>query len=256
MFKINNLMCFDQIVDQDQHFMRSAVKINSFLCVLIKINGQNQQFNIGWPSSLPTSENESFVKAVLRENGNAFHEVLVSQSLPLQPGVQAFIDDAYNEGIPIVILTTYTKNGEKNAKFLRIKIIGNEEVEQSMYGRLVSHDEFSSSVDEQLAKEAKKAAEDVASVLKLSVGINTSSSQSLDKIIVALHAGAKSVGVLVSNCVLIAGSQYGVERVGMPCIVLRSNLTSRAEFPLAKAVLDGFGGVNHSLSKLRQKILS
>ncbi|KAL5577678.1 hypothetical protein UlMin_019377 [Ulmus minor] len=232
---------------------------------------------IGWPSSLPTSEKESFVKAVLREKGNALHEVLVSQRLPLRPGVQAFIDDAYDEGIPVVVLTAYSKNGEKNARFiteqlgparvLRIKIIGNEEVEQSMYGRLVSHDEFSSGVDEQLAKEAKKAvsaekqriAEDVASVLKLSVGINTSSSQSLDKIIAALRAGAESVGVPVSNCVLIAGSQSGVtgaERVGMPCIVLRGSLTSRAEFPSAKAVLDGFGGADLSLSKLRQKKLS
>ncbi|KAM6575196.1 hypothetical protein CsatA_023523 [Cannabis sativa] len=229
---------------------------------------------IGWPTSLPTSEKGSFIKSVLREKGNALNEFLVSNSLPLRPGVEDFIDNAYNEGVPVVILTAYCKNADDvarsiteklgNERVSKIKIIGNEEVEQSMYGRLVHHKQFSSGLDEEIAKEAKKAvsaekqriAEKVASTLKVSVEIDTSPSESLEKIIAALRAGAESAGVPVYNCVLVAGSQSGVaaaERVGIPCFVLRSSLTSRAEFPSAKAVMDGFGGADLTISKLRQR---
>ncbi|XP_062096611.1 CBBY-like protein [Humulus lupulus] len=235
----------------------------------------NLFFNrIGWPTSLPTSEKGSFIKSVLREKGNALNEFLVSNSLPLRPGVEEFIDNAYNEGVPVVILTAYCKNADKiarsiaeklgNERVSKVKIIGNEEVEQSTYSRLVHSKQFSSGLDEEIAKEAKKAvsaekqriAEKVASTLKVSVDIDTSPSESIEKIITALRAGAESAGVPVYNCVLVAGSQSGVaaaERVAMPCIVLRSSLTSRAEFPSAKAVMDGFGGADLTIFKLRQK---
>lgn len=48
---------------------------------------------------------------------------------------------------------------------------------------------------------------------------------SLEKITCALRAGAELAGIPVSNCILIAGTQYGVDgavQIGMPCIVLRS----------------------------------
>lgn len=93
-------------------------------------------------------------------------------------------------------------------------------------------------------------------MLKLSVDIDTSSSESLQKIVTALRAAAEYAEVPVPNCVLIAGSQSGVsgaEQIGMPCIVLRSSLTNRAEFPSAKAKLDGFGGADLTISKLRSK---
>lgn len=48
---------------------------------------------------------------------------------------------------------------------------------------------------------------------------------SLGKTVAALRAGAEYAGVPFQNCVLIAGNQTGVagaERIGMPCIVLRS----------------------------------
>ncbi|XP_048321750.2 CBBY-like protein [Ziziphus jujuba] len=232
---------------------------------------------IGWPTSLPTTEKESFVKSVLREKKNALDEFLVSTSSPLRPGVEEFIDDAYSEGIPVIILTAYSKSGEKIARLIteklgrervsKVKIIGNEEVEKSLYGQLALGNVFSKDLDEQLAMEAKKAvsaekqriAKKVASMLKLSVDIDTSSSESLQKIVAALRAGAENAGVPVYSCVLIAGSQSGVvgaERIGMPCVVLRSSLTSRAEFPSANAVMDGFGGADLTISKLRQKIWS
>ncbi|PWA44825.1 Mog1/PsbP, alpha/beta/alpha sandwich [Artemisia annua] len=58
------------------------------------------------------------------------------------------------------------------------------------------------------------------------------------KIVTALRAGTEYAEVPVPNCVLVAGSLPGVaaaEQIGMPCVVLRSRLTSRAEFPSANA---------------------
>ncbi|CAK9182104.1 unnamed protein product [Ilex paraguariensis] len=67
----------------------------------------------------------------------------------------------------------------------KIKIVGHEDVERSFYGQLVLGKGVSSSLDEELAKEASKAAsaekqriaEEVAAILKLSVEIDTSSSE-------------------------------------------------------------------------------
>ncbi|CAL2252651.1 unnamed protein product [Prunus armeniaca] len=204
----------------------------------------NLYFNrTGWPSSLPTSEKASFVKKVLQNKKIAMDEFLMSESLPLRPGVEEFIDDAYNEGIPVVILTAYSKSGDEIARSIaeklgqerisKLKIIGDKEVDQSLYGQLANSNDFSSGMDEQLAKEAIKAvsaekqriAEEVASLLKLNVEIDTTPSESLEKVIATLRAGAENAGLPVCDCVLIAGSQSGVtgaERVGMPCVVLRS----------------------------------
>lgn len=229
---------------------------------------------VGWPTSLPTNEKETFMKNILREKRKALEEFVASNSLPLRPGVENFIDDALKEGIPVVILTAYSKNGEKLSRSLidelgiqrvsNVKIVGKEEVDGSFYGQLILGEGVSSSLDEQLAKEARKAvsmekqriAKEVASVLKLSVDIDTSTNDSLEKIVATLRAGAEYAGLPVNNCVLIAGSLSGVlgaERIGMPCVVLRNSLTARAEFRWAKSVMDGFGGADLTISKLRLK---
>ncbi|XP_022715427.1 CBBY-like protein isoform X2 [Durio zibethinus] len=152
---------------------------------------------IGWPTSLPTSEQEPFVKNVLREKKNALDELML-KSLPLRPGVEDFIDDACNKGIPVIVLTSYSKSGDKIARSIveklgperlsKIEVVGNEEVDKSFYGQLVFGKGMSSSLDEQLAKEARKGAsaekqriaKEVASMLKVSVNIDTSSSEGSD----------------------------------------------------------------------------
>ncbi|KAJ7969260.1 Haloacid dehalogenase-like hydrolase domain-containing protein [Quillaja saponaria] len=227
---------------------------------------------IGWPTSLPTSEKETFVKSVLQEKKKALNEFVMSRSVPLRPGVEDFIEDAYKEGIPVIILTAYSRSGDYIARTIveklgsdqisKVMIVGNKEVEHSLYGKVVSGTGLSSGVDEQLSREAKKAAsvqkqkiaEEVASMLKLTVEIDTGLSESLDKIVAALRAGAEYAGIPFNNCVLIAGSQPGVagaQQVGMPCVVLRSSLTSRAEFPSANAIMEGFGGADLTISRLR-----
>ncbi|KAM1123089.1 hypothetical protein ACFX13_004606 [Malus domestica] len=235
----------------------------------------NLYFNrIGWPSSLPTTEKESFVKNVLQNKKIAMDEFLMSESLTLRPGVEEFIDDAYKEGVPVVVLTTYSKSGNQIARSIveklgeervsKLKIVGDKEVLQSLLNQPVNDMGLSSGMDEQLSKEAIKAVsaekqrftKEVALFLKLIFDIDTRPPESLEKIIAALRAGAEVAGLPVCDCVLIAGSQSGVagaERVGMPCVVLRSSLTARAEFPLANAIMDGFGGADLTISKLRNK---
>ncbi|GJN35589.1 hypothetical protein PR202_gb24380 [Eleusine coracana subsp. coracana] len=147
---------------------------------------------IGWPTSLPTSEKGSFIKSVFREKLKALEQFSAFDSLPLRPGVEKFIDDAISDGVPVAILATYGRNGEKISRSIieklgperisKIKIVGKEEVERSLYGQLVLGKGVASSLDEQLVKEAQKAAsaekqriaEEVASILKLSVDIKTS----------------------------------------------------------------------------------
>ncbi|CAM0147215.1 unnamed protein product [Urochloa decumbens] len=149
---------------------------------------------IGWPTSLPTSEKGSFIKSVLREKLKALEEFSACDSLPLRPGVEQFIDDALSEGVPVAILAAYGRNGEKISRSIakklgpermsKIKIVGKDEVEGSFYGQLVLGKGVTSSLDEQLISEAQKAAsaekqriaEEVASILKLSVDITASES--------------------------------------------------------------------------------
>ncbi|KAJ4788023.1 Haloacid dehalogenase-like hydrolase (HAD) superfamily protein [Rhynchospora pubera] len=232
---------------------------------------------IGWPTSLPTNEKDSFVKSVLREKKKALEDHVSSSNIPLRPGVESFIDDALKEGIHMVMVTTYGRNGEKTARALveklgqdrvsKIKIVGKKEVEESFYGQLILGKGFSSSLDEQLLKEAQKAAskekqriaEEVASILKLSVDISTTPSEGFEMVLATLRAGAELAGLPVQNCVLLSGSQTGVlaaERVAMPCVVIRNSLTARAEFRSAKIVIDGFGGADLTISKLLSKIWS
>ncbi|KAJ4981921.1 hypothetical protein NE237_032758 [Protea cynaroides] len=251
-----------------------------YLDLLRKAGGDEEKmlvlfFNrIGWPTSLPTNEKETFMKSVLREKRNALEEFVMAKSLPLRPGIEDFIDDALREGIPVVIVTSYNQSFDKMARSIieilghervsKIRTVGKEEVEQSLYGQLVFGEGVTSGLDEQLAKEVRKAAsaekqriaEEVASMLKLKVDIDTSSTESIQNIVATLRAAAEIAGLPVQNCVLIAGSQSGVmgaERIGMPCVVLRSSLTSRAEFPSANAIMDGFGGADLTISKLRNK---
>ncbi|KMZ64024.1 Haloacid dehalogenase-like hydrolase (HAD) superfamily [Zostera marina] len=230
---------------------------------------------IGWPTSLPTKEKGTFMKSLLQKKRAALDEIVQSGNLPLRPGVEDFIDDAINANLPVVVLTAYSKNGDKMSRFVieklgvsrvsKIKVVGQDEVEGSLYYQLVQGKGVLSSLDDKIAKETQKAvsmekqriAKEVAAALKLNVDIATNPPESMDQIINTLRAGAEYAGLPVQDCVLIAGSQSGVlgaERIGMSCVVIRSSLTSRAEFHSANAIMDGFGGADLTITKLRQKI--
>jgi len=106
-----------------------------------------------------------------------------------------------------------------------------------------------------VAAEKQRVAAEVANKLGVSVDINTSASKTSRENIAALRAGAEAASVAVDQCILLAGAQTGLlvaSRIGMPCVVVRSSATSRAEFPTAKAVLEGFGPGDITLARLRQ----
>ncbi|XP_049931170.1 CBBY-like protein isoform X2 [Nymphaea colorata] len=202
---------------------------------------------IGWPTSLPTNEKESFVRKILQEKRNALDDYVRTKDLPVRPGALKSISQ---------------KLGLE--KLSKIKIVGKDEVGNSLYGQVVLGKGVASSLDEQLMKEARKAAsaqkqkiaEEVASVLKLSVEIDTTSAEILENIVATLRAGAESAGLPVDQCVLVAGSLSGAlaaERIGMPCVLLRSRVTSRAEFPTTATVMEGFGGSDLTVFKLQNK---
>lgn len=227
---------------------------------------------IGWPTSLPTDEKEPFLKNVMQEKHHALRDYVTSGSLSLRTGIDKFIDDAFQAAIPIIIVASYSRNGEDVARCIaemlgsermqKIKIVGQAEVENSFYGQLVLGKGASAGLDELLSNEAAKAvaaekqrvAKEVASMLKLSVEVDTNSSEMSKKVIASLRAGAEYAGMPVQSCILLAGSQTGVlaaERIGLPCIVMRSSSTSRAEFPSARAVVEGFGAGDLTISRLR-----
>lgn len=232
---------------------------------------------IGWPTSLPTDEKEPFLKNVMREKHRALRDYVTTGNLALRAGIMEFLDDALGAGIPLVILASYSRNGEDVARCIaeklgsermnKIKIVGQSEVENSFYGQLVLGKGVSASLDEYLANEAVKAvaaekqrvAKEVASMLTLSVEVDTNSSEMSKKVIASLRAGMEYAGVPVQSCILLAGSHTGVlaaERIGMPCIVVRSSSTSRAEFPSARAVVDGYGAGDMTISRLCRMLSS
>jgi hypothetical protein len=75
-----------------------------------------------------------------------------------------------------------------------------------------------------LAKK-QQIAEEVASILKVRVEIDTNFSQISRKTIAVLRAAAEIAGLGVDRCILLAGSLTGVQaasRIDMPCVVVRS----------------------------------
>ncbi|MCO5607478.1 hypothetical protein L7F22_061674 [Adiantum nelumboides] len=224
---------------------------------------------IGWPLALPTDQKGAFIQNLLREKQAALQDRVNADSLSLRPGVESFVDEVLDAGVPLVILAAYNKSGEIVARSLiqklgtervkKISFVGQKEVEESAYGQVVLGAGSSMGLDEELAAEAAKAvaaekqwmAEEVASLLKLSVEVDTSFSKNARKAIALLRAGAEVAGVSARHCVLLAGGDAGVqaaERIGMPCVAVRSSFTSRAEFPAAMGTYD-----DHKLALLACK---
>ncbi|CAN6543082.1 unnamed protein product [Malus baccata var. baccata] len=180
-----------------------------FKCEGIRDKGGDSKFRksagdgekmISWPSSLPTNEKESFLKNVLQKKKMAMDEFLMSEKLTLRPGVEEFIDDAYKEEIHVVLLTTYSKSGDQIGRSI-VEKLGKERISKL---KIVGYKEVGLSfVDKQLAKEAIKVvfaekqriAEEVASMLQLSVDIDTSPPESLEKIIAAFRVGGEVAGL-------------------------------------------------------------
>ncbi|KAG6555478.1 hypothetical protein Mapa_002713 [Marchantia paleacea] len=217
---------------------------------------------IGWPTALPNNEKELFVKKVMEAKRKALGTLALAGTLPLRPGLEQFIDEVLEAEVPLVVVSAYYKEGEELARLLveklgaerahKIRIVDEDVVVKSSYGQLVLGEGVSSGADEQLAAAASRAvaaekqrlAEEVASMLKLSVEVDTSYIQISKKAIAALRAGSEIAERGVDRCILLASGHLGAQaaqKIGMPCVVVRSSVTTRGEFPGAKAALDGYG---------------
>ncbi|XP_059069887.1 CBBY-like protein isoform X6 [Cryptomeria japonica] len=143
---------------------------------------------IGWPTSYPTNEKESFLKNLLREK------------IMLDPA-------AYRCGQELRSLwMMHLRNKYRSLYYLHT--VGMEK-------KLL------------VAGEKQRVAEEVASMLNLSVEIDTTPDEMLKKIIASLRAGAEYTDIPLQNCILLSGCQAGVcaaQRIGMPCIVIRSRI--------------------------------
>ncbi|BBN12667.1 hypothetical protein MPTK1_5g21930 [Marchantia polymorpha subsp. ruderalis] len=217
---------------------------------------------IGWPAALPNNEKDLFVKKVMEAKRKALGKFALAGSLPLRPGLEQFIDEVLEAEVPLVVISAYYKEGEELGRLLveklgaeraqKIRIVDEDVVVNSFYGQLVLGEGVSSGADEQLAAAASRAvaaekqrlAEEVASMLKLSVEVDTSYVQISKKAIAALRAGSEIAERGVDRCILMASGHSGAQaaqKIGMPCVVVRSSVTTRGEFPGAKAALDGYG---------------
>lgn len=228
---------------------------------------------IGWPLSLPTNEKEAFVRNIMNAKQQALEKLAAAGDLGFRPGFTEFVSEVLEAGVPLLVLAAYSKSGEKVARSLiaqlgperekHIGVVGEAEVESSTYGQLVLGAGVVGGMDEQLAVEVAKAvasekqrvAEEAANMLAVSVDINSGDSLRSKKNIAALRAAAEKAAVDMDRCILLAGSQTGpsaASRIDMPCVVVRSSTTARAEFPTAKAVLEGFGPGDITLAILQK----
>lgn len=227
---------------------------------------------IGWPSSLPSNEKGSFIHNIIKAKQRALEKLAASGDLPLRPGLIDFVDEVLEAKVPVVVVAAYSKSGEHVARSLiaqlgpertnNITVVGEAEVGNSAYGQFVLGAGVSGGIDEQLSMEVSKAvaaekqqvAEEVANMLAVSVNIDTSITESKNTI-ASLRAASEIAAVDMDRCILLAGSQTGplsASRIGMPCVVVRSSTTARAEFPMAKAALEGFGFGAVTLSNLQK----
>ncbi|XP_057830125.2 CBBY-like protein isoform X3 [Cryptomeria japonica] len=201
-----------------------------YMDLLRKAGGDDERMlylffeRIGWPTSLPTNEKESFLKNVLQEKSCALEDYVKSSSLSLRPAIEKYIVEMLGS--------------ERTHKFI---VVGQAEVEKSFYGQLILGKGISTGTDELLGNEVVEA------------GIDTAPDEMSKKIIASLRAGAEYADTQFQNCILLSGSQAGVSAaqcIGMPCIVIRSSSLSRVEFPYARAVIEGFGSGELTVSKI------
>ena len=99
---------------------------------------------IGWPSSLPTNEQGLFAKRVLQQKEKALEEFVMSKSLPLRPGLEQFIDDAYNASpdsmkASIGVLSSIACTGKRIAVLADMLELGEHSAEaHQRVGRMVA----------------------------------------------------------------------------------------------------------------------
>lgn len=232
---------------------------------------------IGWPVTVPSKEYGAFVKTVIKHKKAELEAAIAAGKIPLRPGVDKFLDELQEGGLRAAILAVDTKCGEVATRLLlqrlgperaaAVVVVGQQDMVDSDYGQLTLgggayagvEEALAAQVNTAVAAEKQKVAKEVASMLRVSVELDTGSTEGTKRAVAALRAAAEMLGVPSPSCVLLAGSHAGSQAAisaGMVCIVLRSSITMRAEFPQARAVMDSFGPGALTLARLTRFVES
>ncbi|CAI5502641.1 unnamed protein product [Closterium sp. Naga37s-1] len=214
-----------------------------------------------WPiPSLDAQAKQALLQRLLNLKAQALSRALQQGSVPLRPGLVDFLQDAVTGGVHVAVLAGLARSGEETARGVlrgmpaalrqRVHVVGEQEARESAFGQVVLGGGALAGVDEALAAhmaqavlvEKRRIAEEVARTLKLTVDLDIPSES--QEGVAMLRAAAEVVGVPAAACVVLAGCQGTVQmagRVGMTACVVRSSMTSGAEFRGVRAVFDGFG---------------
>ncbi|GJP55652.1 hypothetical protein CLOM_g14595 [Closterium sp. NIES-68] len=214
-----------------------------------------------WPiPSLDAQGKQALVQRLLHLKSQELSRAVQQGSVPLRPGLVEFLQAAVTDGVHVAVLAGLARSGEETARALvqgmpaalqrQVRVVGEEDARESAFGQVALGGGASAGVDEALAAQIAQAvlaeklriAEEVARTLKLTVDLDTPSESQWG--IAMLRAAAEVVGVPVVRCVVLAGCQATVQlggRAGMTTCVIRSSMTSGAEFRGVRAVFDGFG---------------
>ena len=78
---------------------------------LLKTGGGKERmtryFNeVGWPKSIPEDQRVTVIAELHKLKTALFQEVIESGAVPLRPGVQRLIDEAFSVNIPVAVCST------------------------------------------------------------------------------------------------------------------------------------------------------
>lgn len=95
---------------------------------LLKIGGGKERMtsyfdNKGWPASIPEAERSSVIADLHKLKTNLFQGVIESGVVPLRPGVQRLIDEAFANGLPVAVCST---SNEQAVTTIVRKLLGEE----------------------------------------------------------------------------------------------------------------------------------
>ena len=78
---------------------------------LLKTGGGKERMTryfdeVGWPSSIPADKRVAVIAELHKLKTSLFQEVVESGAVPLRPGVQRLIDEAFSVNIPVAVCST------------------------------------------------------------------------------------------------------------------------------------------------------
>ena len=78
---------------------------------LLKTGGGKERMTkyfdeVGWPSSIPEDKRVAVIAELHKLKTSLFQEVVESGAVPLRPGVQRLIDEAFSVNIPVAVCST------------------------------------------------------------------------------------------------------------------------------------------------------